>query len=437
MASFWNKLGFVDNPYNPRPISADEDGERLLVGRSTELQEIINRLSSGGAHPTLEGQNGVGKTSLVTIALYKMFKEFKVGESTQAIIPMDEALQLASDATSAHFKKKVLYQVARGMINHHQLLKSRGYDVPDVADVDRWLNQPVANGKNFGISTPFGGGSVGVSTTFNTSNGFSEVGFETIVRDWLKNCFPTRSSGSFVFIIDNLEILETSQAARRMLEALRDDLLNTPGLSFVICGARGIMRNALSNRLTGLLSQPLEVLPLPDSEIPELVKARIEVYSLDDKPFVPVDVNRFEHLYSILNRNLRNAIKFAEDFSLHVAPQANNNLSEDDLNNKLEEWVKRSAGLYAEAASNITKTAWRVFDQLCKIGGSTSPGNHSDFGFESPQAMRPHLKALEVGNLIETIVDEDDNRRRSITVSSSGWLVAYKRSDFKAKGIDA
>ena len=435
MTSIWNDFGFSDNPYNPRPIEANEEGEQLLVGRGTELRNIKARLSSSGTHPTLEGQNGVGKTSLATIALYQMFKSFRDGASQQAIIPASDPLQLTPSDHAVAFKKRVLFRVAQTMIEHHDLLRSRGYNIPDVSAIETWLNSPTASGWSGGFNLAGAAGvNAGASTNFNTGQGFAEDGFVSTVQQWLRDCFPTQASGAIVFVIDNLEILETSRAARQMLESLRDELLGLRGLRWVICGARGIMRSAASSpRLQGVLADPLEVAPLPDTVIPELIRSRIEVFSIDCDPLVPVDEHSFEHLYTVGNKNLRNAFKFSEDFSIWVSERGYDQISAQDLRDLLEIWMAEIADRYEEATTGITPTGWRVFDQLCSTGGFTSPSQYSEYGFESPQALRPYLKNLEDANLIESSVDDSDNRRKSISVSSSGWVVAYKRAGYQSQ----
>jgi hypothetical protein len=45
----------------------------------------------------------------------------------------------------------------------------------------------------------------------STSSGFSAAGFRNTIRMWLEMAFPTRSSGGFLCVIDNLELLETSR----------------------------------------------------------------------------------------------------------------------------------------------------------------------------------------------------------------------------------
>lgn len=438
MTSIWNDFGFSDNPYNPRPIEANDDGETLLVGRSLELKRLKARISSSGTHPTLEGQNGVGKTSLATIALYQMFKAFRDGSSQQAIIPAFDPLQLTTSDTAIGFKKRVLFRAAQTLIEHHALLKSRGYNIPDVSAIQNWLNSPTASGWSGGLSAAgIGGASIGGSTTFNTGQGFAEDGFISTVQQWLRDCFPTQASGAIVFVIDNLEILETSRAARQLLESLRDELLGIRGLRWIICGARGIMRSAASSpRLQGVLADPLDVGSLPDTAIPELIRARIGVFSIDPSPLIPVDERSFEHLYAIGNKNLRNAFKFSEDFSIWLSERDNAGLSQDDIHALLEIWMAEIADKYEEATSGITPTGWKVFDHLCNTGGFTSPSQFSEYGFENAQAMRPYLKNLEDANFIESSIDESDNRRKSISVSSSGWVVAYKRAGYRARGAD-
>src|ERR1039458_267474 len=49
-------------------LPASELGERLLVGRAEELRSLERKISSGPKIATLEGLNGVGKTSIVNVA---------------------------------------------------------------------------------------------------------------------------------------------------------------------------------------------------------------------------------------------------------------------------------------------------------------------------------------------------------------------------------
>lgn len=41
------------------------------------------------------------------------------------------------------------------------------------------------------------------------------------------------------------------------------------------------------------------------------------------------------------------------------------------------------------------------------------------------------MKQLEDANLVDSTIDESDSRRRTIVVTSNGWLVNYKRTGYQ------
>lgn len=436
--SIWTELGFTDNPYSPRPISGNAVGESILVGRDRELDRLMQYIASSDTHPTLEGANGVGKTSLVAVAGYKLHKKWKDELSGQAIIPLQEPFQLTGDIQASEFKKQVLYRVAQAFISNHDTLKKKGFNVPDVKAVESWLNSPILGGTGGGISA-FGAGGINAnkSKIANASAGFTEAGFAATVSEWLRSCFPSNSSGGFLCVIDNLELLDTSKAARALLEAARDEILGLQGLRWVLCGARGIVRSAASSpRLQGVLADPQIVNPIATEFVPALIDARLQAFAVNDNAIVPVDASGFEHLFNVGNCNLRNAMKYSEDFSIWAAQHNLVDSTPSDKFTLLETWMAEMADQYLLDTSGVRSRAWKVFDQLVESGGATSPSDFGEYGFESNQAMRPHLRALEEANLIESSIDETDNRRKTIAITSRGWIVNYRRSGFAAIGSD-
>lgn len=426
----WEELGFRDNPYSPKPILANEEGSELLVGRDVELRKLMTYIRSSDTHPTLEGPNGVGKTSLVSVAGYKLLKEFEDGKPG-AYIPLSSPFQLTSEDTLQSFKQRVLYAVAQQFIASSGLLKEKGYSVPDDDEIDQWLNSPLFHLTGGGASVAGFGANATRSTAPNSSAGFSESGFISTVKGWLKECFPSRAAGGFICVIDNLELLETSRGARELLEAIRDELLNISGLRWVLCGARGIVRSSASSpRLQGVLAEPIDIKPIDDVSAEKALLKRIEVYSMGEaKP--PVEAEGFGHIYRIGNRNLRNALKYCEDFSMWAYLEGNLTEDSQDKLKLIEAWMAETADRYEQDTSGVGNRAWRVFDDLIAQGGAASPSEYEQFGYETQQAMRPQLKLLEDANLIESAIDESDKRRRTIVVTSRGWIVNYKRSGFE------
>ena len=96
----------------------------------------------------------------------------------------------------------------------------------------------------------------------------------------------------------------------------------------------------------------------------------------------------------------------------------------------LEAWMAEQADRYDEDTRGVKPRAWKVFDQIGDVGGSISPSDYESFTFNSNAAMRPHIKSLEDAQLVDSAIDETDNRRRTIGISARGWIVRYKRSGY-------
>lgn len=104
--------------------------------------------------------------------------------------------------------------------------------------------------------------------------------------------------------------------------------------------------------------------------------------------------------------------------------------STDDRFKYLEIWLTEQADASLAATTSVKRRAWQVCDDLVAFDGTCSPSDHVEFGFNSPMAMRPHVKDLEEANLVISSVSDDDQRRKHIALTSRGWLVHYQRSGY-------
>lgn len=434
--SVWTDFGFRESPYGTDPIPMTQDGEYLLVGRDEELDELKAFLTSSTLHPTIEGDNGVGKTSLVSVASYRLMQDFANGDAAEALIPLPEPFQLVPSDTDKTFAAKVLYQVAHAFIEHHDLLVRRGLNAPSTGSIDQWLNAPLFRSGGVEVNVLGSGGSISKGVEPNSSGGFTEAGFAAIITQWLKECFPTRQSGGFVAIIDNLELLETSKTTRALLESMRDTVLNLTGIRWVLCGARGIVRTgASSQRLEGRLLAPMELLPISDENVATAMIRRAEVYRIDSDAIAPVGPDGFRYLYDVLNFNLRNTLKYCEDFSFWLRKNLPEEKSEMEYLRLLKSWLKNQADKH-NSDTALGDRAWKVFDKLSAGGGSVSPSQFEDFDFNSYPAMRPHLKALEDNQLVQSSVDDTDQRRKTIVMTPRAWLVYFARNGYVVPGAE-
>lgn len=322
-------------------------------------------------------------------------------------------------------------EAAQGLIDHFDDLKAGGLDVPDVKDMRRWLTRAIQRQGSGGLSAAGFGVSAGGGAVPNTSAGFSESGFETVIEGWLRECFPSAQAGGLICVIDNLELLETSQGARTLLESMRDEVLGLPGLRWVLCGSRGIVQTAASSpRLEGRLASPLIVGPLSHDAVTEVIGTRRAAYRMHPDAVAPVGQQAFRRLYDILNSNLRNALKHADDFSLWLALESQPPWSLDSNAQLLEVWLTEKADEYHEQ-TRLGQAAWGAFETLVGMGGTCSPSDNEVFGYNTPMALRPQIKALEDANLVVSSIDDTDKRRKTISVTPRGWLVQYARSGYK------
>jgi hypothetical protein len=422
----WDEFGFSQNPYDHLPVSASAAGERLLVGRGSEIDQLINRIKGRNAIPTLEGDIGVGKTSIIAVASYKMEANFfKYGGN--CYLSLEKPFQLDASEDVEKFTERVFQDILVKVHHSQPRLIERGVNVGDTNKLYNWLTSVQYTGGGFTIG-PAGGS---ISTTPNPTSGFSTLGFQHGVLNILKGMFPNPKKGGVICVIDNLELLEKSSTARKMVESMRDKVLTTHGLIWVICGARGIVRGlASSPRLQSHLSKPIQISPLRRDQVVGLVDRRVAEYKISTCcANVPVEGDGFLHIFKICNDNLRVALKFCSDFAEWIYENGELKSTSAEKYSLLEAWLAEEADDFSRS-TRLTPRPWEIFDQIIDQGGSIAPSDHDNFGYDTPMAMRPQIKSLEEAGLVESTIDDSDQRRRTISVTPKGWLINYSRRGY-------
>jgi DNA-binding MarR family transcriptional regulator len=417
--------GFFDNPFQTTVLPPNKLGQRLLVGRDRELAALKRRLLNPPKMPTLEGLNGVGKSSLVNVASFECYVEFLKDPDRPMLLPCRKLFQLSPDMDIDIFISDVYREVVQTLIEQAKHIEGDHINVDESKEkLNKWLNSPQSKAFQAGV----GGVSGGYSTQTNTGEGFTRSGFIKAAREWLEELFPNPQDGAVVCVVDNLELLQTSDSAKKQLEALRDELLNVPGLRWVLCGALGIVLGVASSpRLEGFLTTPIEVGGVNEAFITDIFNSRLEVFAEDSdrSPYLPLVVGDFQRLYRILFYNLRSLLGHIDEYCQWVVDQS------DEIPNKEEEktacferWLTQTArSAYESATAQLKPRAWRVFEDAIAIDGSFSPSDFEDFQFNSIPAFRPHVKDLEAAGLVVSTQDEGDKRRKTTQITPKGWLV--------------
>lgn len=426
--SFYQDWGFTDNPFSPMPLGGNASGSQLLIGREAELKSVLFRLKAGGEAVCMDGPVGVGKTSLANVAAYRAEQEHIANQkSTPLLLPCRKPFQISPQETPEDLRFRILTEVAQTLIEKANFFKGRG-SLDCGSAVNSWLNNPTIKQ----IEGQIAGFGVGSSSQTNDSQGFRDSGFIKQVTQWLESIFPDRATGGVVCIIDNLELLETSEAARKTIEALRDTLFTTCGIRWVLCGAHGIIHSVVeSPRLVGYLGQPVSVKRLRLQQAQAVFNARYQAFRDHTKTsrYLPLIADDFHNLYMILGENLRQSLASANAYCTSVAEQGSPPQGDDAKKERFNTWLKSNArATNASIENHVGNKALNLLREVAiKMKGEFTPSDFTSLGFNSLPALRPHVKSLEDAGLVEATRDETDQRRRTITVTGKGWLVHWAR----------
>ncbi|NOT65726.1 MAG: hypothetical protein HOP06_06845 [Methylotenera sp.] len=448
-------LGLQENPFKIHALGANEVGKRLLVGRDEQVQLVAQRLHKHGKITCLDGHVGVGKTSLVNVATYDCFQAFLHGETTQLLVPLSESFQLAKDDNVNDFCDRVFRKVANGLLAHREQLKSFSFSGTNLEHVNAWLNSPIVELINDTLGGAVNAGvplvassTLSSSTTTtkqtNTSAGFSQEGFEQLVRKWLNEIFSVQGNGGVVCVIDNLELLESGAAARRTLEGLRDKLFNVNGLRWVFCGANGVVHSlAASPRLGSFLNTPIiDVQNITQSHIEPLIKTRLKEFAMGTDNMencLPIRLQDLTTLYIIINSNLRDLLNLADEYCEHHFNIGKLDLTEEQKEKRFKDWLpKVTKDSYRTLSSRIPQDTWLVLDIAMSDNykGTFGIGDFDSFSSNSKvqitqSTFEKWLRNLvKLGILSKSIEDsstDDEFNRDVYTVTAKGSLVHYAR----------
>ncbi|MGD9762047.1 MAG: hypothetical protein AB7U52_06430 [Candidatus Izemoplasmatales bacterium] len=422
--NIYQDWGFRETPFSTMSLAPNEMGESLLIGRDTEISSLTRKLFTPPKIPTIEGLNGVGKTSLVNVVAYKAYKSYMKDGIGKLYIPCNKIFQLNPQIDIQTFIDHVLMEVAQTLIDKAHELKENGLSIQTLS-IDKWLNSPQLTTYQAGIQSAVFGLQGGASSETNTSSGFERSGFRKLIMNWLNDIFPDNENGGVVCVIDNMELLQSSEKAREILEQLRDELLTLNGLRWVLCGALGIILGVASSpRLDGYLHRPVEVGEISEVFAGQILSSRINAFKLLSDPYLPLIEKDFIFLYEVLHGNLRSLISYSDDYCQWIADNQLPN-SNDEKHTAFETWFAITCeAAYQAFKPQITPRLIEVFKYAQNIGGIFSPSDFQEFGFNSIPAFRPHIKTMEEAGVLVSTQDEGDKRRKTIQITPKGWLVA-------------
>lgn len=434
----WHKYGFESTPYSTDEIRGQGSEEALLVGRDRELEVILENLSSGTQLLALEGDFGVGKSSLAAVASYKATQWIHDKGQIFLTTATDKPLELTSTNTVEEFEKRVYYRVAASLLKVADQLISDGFKLQGLDPFKSWLQSPGAMSWSVGIGASIlgTGGNLDFSkqVTPTSSPGFSDAGVIELIDSWLSEVFG--SGGAMICVLDNLESLENSGSGINVFLSLRDSLFKRKHFAWIVCGAQGMVRVAFSSgKMSGVFQEPLDISPLGTEHVPQVIATRGQALRLREDAVLPVSPESFGRLYSQVGSNLRFALMQAHSYSMTTSAEEILEMNEDSRDENFNHYMIREGERVVEQLpKKLSPQDWNVLRVLVQDkSGLCGPGEYMDFGYKTMPSLLARVESLVKAGVVDYTADEDDGRRRIISATNNGRLAMLAQPEFTAR----
>lgn len=435
----WGHYGFRSSPYSTSALRVADSDEPLLVGRDDELNLVLRDLISGTQMVALEGDYGVGKSSLAAVAT-SIASGWRREKNSVAplFLATGKPLELEENDSASSLERRTYFQVAGSILANEDRLLREGFVLKQLNDFRHWLTTPTGGGWSAGIGASFPsvvGGNIsgGKSRTPNTSAGFTESGVITLIDSWLATIFASPESGGVILLLDNLEVLSRFPKGVQVFESLRDKLFKRQGLRWIISGAEGTVRAALTTpKMSGVFPEPIEISPLPHDLVKLVIERREVAFRTRGDAKLPVSPEGFEDAYVATGRNLRITLGLAERFSLRTEPGNMAWMTPEKRDARFWEWrVLEGEKVIKQVSGRVTETRWKILTTLVtQLDGFATSASAAEFGYKSWGSLQTHIQALAALGLLNYTADEDDARRRIVTATETGRLAVATRPVF-------
>ena len=434
MSNIWGAFDFKDTPYSTEPLKTNEEDFKLFTGRNKEVALFLTQMDrKNGSIVLISGDAGIGKTSFFNVQQYRITATQT--NITSKLLPCYVPTNFLKSDDERILAKRLMHNT----LDSIELFCGKNKkDLPtEIKTIKNWIShRPDTSGRGVQIG-PVGGS---YSFEFPPVDQASLENWRNIFGIVTDECIKNLKVDGLIACLDNAEEISLENLTR-FLMAFRDTLFSINHIWWVIIGQPNLYSQLVAedNRISERVRGPaIEIPPMTNSEIHELVERRIKRYRKDDKALSPLSEDIHKHLYNasrgvarfVLDAadNLVNAITsevienvISEDFAArgNIAESINNALKsllfdhripDDDAKEKLG---AMSAQMLADMLKQMHITD-RDIKILEKIGFSeVSAENYADFEIDSVANFQSFfLERLTSKNLLQRCFVNGENHYR-------------------------
>ncbi|MBK7684042.1 MAG: hypothetical protein IPJ26_16995 [Bacteroidetes bacterium] len=121
---------FKKDPFEITALPADDVGNDLIVGREVDIERFLKRLYNGNRIVTIEGNVGIGKTSIINVGVYRALLKYienkdkkNFEEPNPLFFGCNNIFQFEKGTNTDNFREKVFYQLHKLSFKIKRVLK--------------------------------------------------------------------------------------------------------------------------------------------------------------------------------------------------------------------------------------------------------------------------------------------------------------------------
>ena len=404
----WEVYGLKTDPFSTSPILVKGGliSPKSFIGREDEIRRLEKIFrSSGGSRSIVCGMQGVGKTTLVNMArinalgnqFFTPYQEIKIDfewgindfiiNSMAAIYStLIKIPEPSSELSEIRDKLKILFDT---------------YEKRDAS---------------YSISTPFGGGGFGGSTTIHNAQINTTWLMETFQE--LTNSLAESGFREVVLHYNNLDTFDEEEVKMKKLFNRIRDFIQTPKVHFIFVGSptTSSIIHAIPRVSNIITDTPIHLEPLTLTNVKKLIRARIKSSEIKGvNAFDPVSDEAIEILYELHNGNIRAILNSLSTALREVTEEKPVYLTKDVLCKVLYTTAQR------RFSRKITPTMQKVLMEMLMQKESTNKSLVVKLGKQS-QNISKYLKILKENQCI-TLLRTDGREKFYAVAEWVKWLL--------------